>query len=72
MIRMGFSSDMPNSLDMKTAFTNATSITPQLGLSVVALLIDPRCLFVRDVGKEIEMRQSEAFILPFPELTDHL
>jgi hypothetical protein len=59
---------MPNSLDMKNAFTKANAITPQLALSVVALLIDPRCLCVRDVGKEIEMRQSEAFFLSFPEL----
>jgi hypothetical protein len=57
---------------MKTAFTKANTITPQLGLSVVVLLIDPRCLCVQDVGMEIEMRQSEAFFLSFPELIDHL
>ena len=60
---------------MRTAVTNANTITPQLGLSVVVLLVDPRCFCVRDVGKEIEMRQSEAFFFssfPRTELTNHL
>ena len=65
MIRMGFSSDMANSLDMKTAFTNAESITPQLGLLVVALLVDPRCLCVRDVGKEIDRDEAVRSFLSF-------
>ena len=63
MIRMTFSSDMPNSLDMKTAFDNANTTTPG---AVGCWIVNSHCLCVRDVGKE--MRQSEDF---FPK-TDRL
>lgn len=57
MIRKRFSSDMPNSIDMKTAFANAYTITPGGG---GCWIMDSRFPCVRDVGNE--MRRSEAFL----------
>ena len=50
MNRMRFSSDMPKSLDMKTAFNNANTTTSG---TVSCRIVDSRYLCVRNVWKEM-------------------